>query len=1181
MTYTLDDRFVGQDTTVFMSGTQALARLALDQLRADRAAGFRTAALVTGYPGSPLGGVDAAARAAASLAPELPIRCKPALNEEFAATALMGSQLAATRPDRRHDGVVGLWYGKAPGIDRAADALRHGVYAGTARLGGVVVLAGDDPVAKSSTLPSSSVGVLSDLHIPLLYPGDPAEALHLGRHAIALSRFCGLWTALKIVSDVADGTMAMDVDSAAFESVVPDATMRYDLDPDGLLLTPHTLDIERNIYEVRYELAKAYASANQLNAVTVRSADDWIGIASSGITYHEVRAALGRLGLPDDRAIARAGIRLINLRMPIPFDRQSIVDFAAGLTEVMVIEEKHPHLELLIKESLYDRVDRPLVVGKHDDLGVALVPGFGGLDADLLVPLLRRRLEGRLGDRLAPVVQHRPRIPVVAAQRTPYYCSGCPHNRSTEVPSGSLLGVGIGCHTMTMMMEPERVGEVVAITPMGNEGVQWIGMSDFVETRHLFQNLGDGTYFHSGQLAITAAIASGVNITYKLLYNGAVAMTGGQHPEGQLSVADLTRVLLAQGVRSIIVTTDDISAYKRAALPSGVRVWHRDRIVEAQRELAALEGVTVMIHDQGCAAELRRSRKRGLVEAPTKRTAINHRICEGCGDCGRVSNCLSVQPVETAFGRKTAIDQSTCNLDFSCVDGDCPSFMVIETAPSRLDRWSRRARRRQHRRPDRAASSSLPVELARLLDRDLPNPPVASPLGELAVRIAGIGGTGVVTVAQVVGTAATLAGYEVRGLDQVGLSQKAGPVVSDLRLVGDARALHTNRVGDREADLLLALDPLVATLPKTLATVSRDRTVVVGTTSLAPTGEMVRHPERQAVDVGELQQAIESQARAAYWADLDRLAAVAFGSTMSANVIALGMAVQTGALPLDGELVERAIGLNGAAVTSNLRAFRLGRAAIAFADQLADVLAIAPPLAPATALGRGLEQQLDDLTLGSIRERVAYLAAELVEYQSERYARGFVAAVGRVAAAERAVDVDSHALTAAYAENLFRLMAYKDEFEVARLLLDPDGREAARQLAGDSGRIRYQLHPPVLKSLGMERKISVGTWADPLFKLLASGKVLRGTALDPFGRAAVRRLERELPDLYRTAVDDVLEHLTVDNLPAATRLAGLPDAVRGYEDLKVERAAEFRAQLAAARAALVTGRAHDLPASAR
>ena len=1141
--YRLDRKYTDDGGRVFLTGLQALARLPLEQLRADRRAGRRTAAFVSGYQGSPLGGYGEAVRAAAARTPDLPLVFKPGLNEEYAATAVMGAQLASARPDARYDGVIGVWYGKAPGVDRATDALRHAVFAGAAPLGGVVAIVGDDPNAKSSTIPSSSAGVLSDMHMPVLYPGDPGEALDLGRHAIAMSRATGLWSALKIVSDVADATATVDLDPDRIQPVIPliDGEA-YRHVPDGRLLTPRTVDVEREILEVRYELARAYAVQNRLNYAVVDPERAWIGIVSSGITYREVREALARLGLDDDSDIAAGGIRLLKMGMPMPFSPDTMRRFARGLQQVFVIEEKRPNIESLLKDALYSLPDRPVVVGKQDEAGEPLVPGWGGLDADDIAPLLRARLESHLSYRLAP--EPRRPIPVSvwapgAGQRSPFFCSGCPHNRSTQAPDGALVGAGIGCHTMTLLMDEERFGELTGLTCMGSEGAQWIGMADFVDHSHLIQNLGDGTFFHSGQLAVQAAVAAGVNITYKLLYNGTVAMTGGQDPTGVLDIPGVAEVLLAQGVSRVLVTTEDPSRYAGSRLPGGVEVWDRDRLMEAQRVLAEVPGVTVLIHDQACAAESRRARKRGLVETPRQRVVINQRICEGCGDCSRISNCLSVQPTETPFGRKTTIDQTTCNLDFSCLEGDCPSFMTIELPDDPAD--------------GSAAGAPQPPSA--------PDPQLVVPADEVSVRITGVGGTGVVTVGQVIGTAAMLDGFHTRGLDQIGLSQKAGPVVSDVRL-SKAHPSYTNRLGQGQADLLLALDQLTAAGAQGMNTVS-ERTAVVGSTSPTPTGAMIIDPSAALPAPEELAERIASASGPVHhWADAQAVTADLFGSTVTANLFVVGMAVQAGALPIDPACVERAIDLNGVAVAANTAAFRWGRV------QVADPAAVAaartgihPPEPPAPA-AESFAGRLDRLGAdGALRDRLSLFAEELVLWGDKSAAEGWFDVLDRVAAAERAADPGSTRLLEAAAAGLFKLTAYKDEYEVARLMTDPEAMAEARRVAGRGGKVAWKLHPPVLRALGMNRKISVGVWAAPAVKLLARAKPLRGTRWDLFGRNEVRRTERALPAEYVEALNRALAALNPDNLETVVELATLPEMVRGYEDIKLDNVAAYRHRL--------------------
>ena len=1216
-TYRLEDRYLADEGTVFLTGIQALARLPLEQLRADRRAGLRTAALVSGYPGSPLGGYDGAVAAAARLAQDLDVICRPAMNEEFGASAVMGSQLATSQPDARYDGVLGIWYGKAPGVDRASDALRHAVYAGSSETGGAVALVGDDPAAKSSTVPSSSAGTLADLSIPLLYPGDPEEALFLGRHAIAISRLTGLWSALKIVADVADATATVTLAPDSVQPKLPRVGGRaYRHSPDGNLLTPRTLDVEREIVEVRYPLAREYALLNGLNTVVVNPPDAFLGIVSSGITYREVRESFARLGLRSDESIKACGIRLLKMNMPMPFDPETVRRFAKGLGEVLVIEEKSPNLESLVKDALYGMTDRPRIVGKEDELGQRLMPAYGALDADVLVPILRRRFQERLGDRIRPAPESEPATsPPLSISRTPFYCSGCPHNRSTQVPKDSLVGAGIGCHTMALLMDKDRVGDIGGLGCMGNEGVQWIGMSPFLERDHFIQNLGDGTFFHSGQLAIQASIAAGVNVTYKLLYNGTVAMTGGQDPEGQLSVPEVARMLLGQGAARILITTDDLEKYDAVSLPAGAEVWSRTRLIEAQETLAAVPGTTVLIHDQGCAAEARRARKRGRAVTPPHRVVINHRLCEGCGDCGEISNCLSVQPFETPFGRKTRIDQTTCNLDYSCLEGDCPSFMTVTRAgPSLWQRLTGSTPEAPGSLPSGAPVAAVPPNDSKESPARPPSTPFPAPPDELpapewivphadfAMRITGIGGTGVVTVAQVLGTAAMLDGYHVRGLDQIGLSQKAGPVVSDLRL-SRSQPTATNRLGEGQADLLLAFDQLVAASERGLRTTDPEKTAVVGSTTATPTGEMITHPERRLPSAADLVARIAKRTRplAQFWTDAAATTEDLFGSTTTANLFVVGMAVQAGCFPVTPEAIESAIELNGVSVAANQAAFRWGRAQIVWPErvELARKEAVrivhghtAPDqeqaqiaAKPRAALERRrvsawTADRCAALDLEpALRDMLHRYCDELIAWGSEKDAEAYLARLRRVLEAEEAIRPGERQLFRTVAAQSYRLIAYKDEYEVARLMTLEEGTAAAQEVAQPGDRIAWRLHPPILRALGLSKKIAIGPWATPLVRLLARGKGLRGTLFDPFRWAEVRQVERGLAAEYHAAIEACLPKIGEGHYAAVCALAALPDRVRGYEEIKLARVKAYRSALQAQRSAIESGEAGERPSS--
>ena len=1129
--YELADRFRLEDGTVFLSGVQAIARLAVDQLRHDRRLGLTTAAFASGYQGSPVGTFTEELRRASATLPDLPIVVQPAVNEELAATAVMGSQLAMTLDDARYDGVVGVWYGKGPGFDRSSDAIRHAVFSGTSMHGGVVAVVGDDPAAKSSTLPSSSDATMVDLHMPVLFPGDVQEALDLSRHAVALSRSCGLWAGLKLVTAVADGTGTVDVhpDRVQASSPVIDVDGQpFHPHPNGRLLTPYTIDMEREFQEVRWPLARRYGVENGLNRVVTRTTDDWIGIAACGHTFHEVREALRVLGLANDDDLRAAGVRLFQLLMPVPLDPAQAREFADGLDEVIVVEEKNPTLEGLLKGAFYDGTHHPRVVGRRDERGELLIHGHGTLDVDALIAPLHARLSTRLGDRLRPLDQlvgrQRTRIPL-AVNRAPFYCSGCPHNRSTRAEPGTLVGGGIGCHAMVAMMEPERVGDIVGLTCMGGEGAQWIGMAPFVGRRHLVQNLGDGTFFHSGSLAVRAAVAAGVDITYKLLYNGTVAMTGGQDPEGQMSVPDVASMLLLEGVTRVIVTSDDPHRHPADSFPPEVEVWDRSRFDEAQRVLADIPGVTVHLHDQACAAENRRGRARGSIPTPGFRVVINERVCEGCGDCGDKSNCLSVQPIETAFGRKTRIHQGSCNFDFSCLDGDCPSFATVT-----VDDRARSTRRR--------AAPDPPARLAE------PNPALVD-VDDFTVRFTGIGGTGVVTVSQVVGTAAMLAGFHVRGLDQTGLSQKAGPVVSDLRITrhGVAESNHANVAG---VDCLLAFDLLVGASDSNLSGARPERTVIIGSTDAVPTGQMVTHPDIAPPATALLVERVSQVSRTAENRFLDAagLADGLLGSTTTANIVVLGAAVQRGALPIAVDAIERAITLNGVAVDTNLAAFRWGRAWVTDADGVERAAGITRPVGP---------ESTDEL--------IQRLAGDLVDYQSAAYANRFRSVVAEARAADRAAGAGSMRFTEAVARNLHKLMAYKDEYEVARLLLDDVAYDGYTAVGGPDTTVTYHLHPPMLRSLGLRRKLKLRRSAVPALRALRSAKRVRGTVVDPFRRAKVRQVERAMIPEFIEAVSVLNRRLSATTYDDSVEIASLPDRVRGYEDLKLRRAAAYRAEL--------------------
>ena len=1136
--YSLASKYVGRSGSVFLTGVQALARIPIEQLRRDRGAGRSTAAFVSGYPGSPLGGFDLEMnRALIALGGELPIEHLPAVNEELGATAVMGSQLVAGRDDALYDGVVGIWYGKAPGLDRATDALRHGVFAGSSSGGGALCLVGDDPAAKSSTMPSSSDAALVDLHMPVLYPATTAECLELGLHGIEMSRATGLWSALKVVTAVADGSGTVELPVPGSNPVIPLAEVDgkpWSRVPSAQFLGPRMVEVEREFHEVRTGLALRYGQENGLNRIEVDPPYPWLGVVATGFTFGEVIESFRRLGLPTLESIAEAGIRLLNLRMPLPFDADIVKRFADGLDQLLVVEEKNPTLETLVRSALYGTSDPPEVVGKVIVGNGPTLPTYGRLDADSIIPVLRHHLEPRISERLAPPEpKARERIPL-AVERAPFFCSGCPHNWGTKVPDGAVVGMGTGCHGMTLLMDEERVGDSIGITAMGNEGTQWLGMAPFVQTDHVFQNFGDGTFMHSGQLSLQAAIGAGANITFKILYNHTVAMTGGQDASHMVDPPKLAQILLLQGVSKVAITTDDPSSYDRRSLPGGVKVHDRSKIVDIQKELALIEGVTVLIHDQGCAAELRRDRKRGRIEQPSRRVVINHRICEGCGDCGDVSSCLSVQPLDTPLGRKTQIDQASCNFDYSCMKGDCPAFMTVDAHPNFTGE-------------DKALPELAPVD-----------EPIRTKRESTVVRLAGIGGTGVVTVAQILATAATLDRLELAGLDQTGLSQKAGPVISDLTISTSGSTQRSNVVGRGQVDVLLAFDLLVGASDRSLSAITDDTKVFASTTT-TPTGAQVISPELVGSTPDELLARVSSGSDTAKAITVDgTLAAdVLAGSPASANMILLGAAYQAGELPLSIGALQQAIELNGVSIESNQAALEWGRRLVSDRESTAQLVDRLKPTSPAftsSPLSSTLSSRIASFELPpETSESISAFAGDLMDYQSEEYAGRYLNLIAIT------LGVASPQLTSAVARNFHKLMAYKDEYEVARLMQHPDGLATAKSV-GDKP--VWHLHPPMLKALGLDSKIELNSRFSPSIKALAKGKKLRGTKLDPFGRTAMRRMERELIDEYETMIQKlcVSERIAEDTerLAVAIDLAELPDMIRGYEELKVARVSEYR-----------------------
>lgn len=1137
--FSLDDRYLREEGTVYLTGIQALVRTLRDRAILDRRRGHRTSSFVSGYEGSPLAGYDLEINRQRKILDGHDIVHRPAVNEELAATSVLGSQLVAQVGRMRTDGVTGYWYGKSPGLDRASDAIRHANLVGTDPSGGAVALVGDDPAGKSSSLACASEVAMADLLIPTLYPADPQEVLDYGLHAPYLSRFTGLWSGLKIVTAVADGagTAVVHPDriDPNFGELGPSKYV-----PTAKLVGPNLMALERSQQHDRLPRALDYARLNHLNRIVVSNPGDRIGIVASGKTYLDVREALTVMGLDEDD-LHHYGIRLLKLAMIYPVDPQIVHTFADGLDEIIVVEEKRAFLETVIRDVLYGRTNAPRVVGKNDPSGRRLMNAFGELDADLVATALARRLGDEFDIEPVQRWRQRPkasRIALPLLTRTPYFCSGCPHSSSTKVAPDSLVGAGIGCHAMVLLMDDKQVGDVIGLTQMGGEGAQWIGMAPFLEENHFVQNVGDGTFMHSGSLALRAAVAAGVNITYKLLYNATVAMTGGQDPVGAMPLDRIVRLLLAEGVQRVVVTTEDRRRIRALDLPGGVQVRDRGDLVAVQQELAAVPGVTVLIHDQECAAEKRRKRKRGTVATPTSRVMINERICEGCGDCGEKSNCLSVHPVETEFGRKTTIHQSSCNVDYSCLKGDCPSFVTVTPGPV------------EQRTPAPAVAADVVVEPEWLTFGD-----------EFAMRILGVGGTGVVTVAQILATAAVIDGKFVRSLDQTGLAQKGGAVVSDLK-IGTRASERSAKIGEGRCGLYLACDSLVGTDPNNLKVADETTTVAVVSTTEIPTGQMVVDTTTHFPELSTIRTAIDGTTRRAIYLDPAGLSRELFDDEQYTNMLLVGAAYQTGSLPIPAAAIEEAITINGAAVEANVQAFRRGRQAIAEPDALAAAIKAnrratftpAPPSARAHQVAATVGAEVGS----ELARIVALRTADLIDYQSASYAGEYVHFIERTRAAEESAVPGSTVFTETVARNLYKLMAYKDEYEVARLALDPAFDAAVKEAFGSGAKRAIRLHPPLLRAIGLRNKLSLGSWVNPALRLLHVLRRVRGTKLDVFGHHHIRRMERALIVEYRDTVDLLLRDLTARTIGTAVEIAGLPDMVRGYEQVKATNVDAYR-----------------------
>jgi indolepyruvate ferredoxin oxidoreductase len=1145
----LDDKYDLTKQQVFVTGYQALVRLCLMQKERDRLAGLNTAGYVTGYRGSPLGGLDNQfIRARKFLTPN-DIIIQPGLNEDLAATALWGTQQAELRGEGKFDGVFGIWYGKGPGVDRTGDVFRHANFAGSSKHGGVLALMGDDHTAESSTTAHQSEYHFVDVMIPILNPAGVQEIIDYGLYGLAMSRFCGTWAALKCMHETVEATAVVDGALDRVKIVIPqDFAM-----PEGGLnirLQDTILGQEARLYDYKRDAMLAFIRANKLNKIiTSGGPNARIGIITTGKAYLDVRQALDELGIDEVRC-NQLGLRLFKIGCPWPIPRDELVAFANGLDLIIVVEEKRALLEVQVREELYGTANQPLCIGKKDERGDWLFPIKGALDPNEVAITIGDRLLARGHDdaiatkvsRLKQAQHALSELQEVAA-RTPYFCSGCPHNTSTRVPEGMRAYAGIGCHYMAQFMDRNTLG----YTHMGGEGANWVGEALFSKRGHVFQNLGDGTYNHSGYLALRAAVASGVNITYKILYNDAVAMTGGQAHEGSLTVPQIALQVSAEGVKRIAVVSDEPDKYPSGTdWPKGITFHHRDDLDEVQRDFATVPGTSVLIYDQTCAAEKRRRRKRGAFPDPDKRVIINELVCEGCGDCGVKSNCVSVQPLMTEWGRKRTIDQSSCNKDYSCVKGFCPSFVTVHGGKPK-----------KALPVDPTLNASISPLQGEVTKEELPAP-VLPTIGEpYGIIVTGIGGTGVVTIGGVLGMAAHLEGKGVGIIDMAGLAQKGGAVYSHIRISNKPEDIHAIRIAAGGADLVLGGDIVVAGNKKVLAAVKHGATrMIVNLAEFLP-GDFTRNADFS-LPMERMKRAIVSAAGRdqVSFIDATRLATALMGNSIAANMFMVGYAFQKGALPLSAQSIEQAIEMNGEAVAMNRAAFRWGRRAALDAEAVESLI----PSATADDDNRRLSQSLDEV----VARRVAFLTA----YQNADYARRYADVVAKLRAAEEKRAPGRTGLADAVARNLFKLMAYKDEYEVARLYTDGN---FVKQVAStfEPGNLRFEFHlaPPLLarvdKVTGEPRKMSFGPWMMKAFGLLRRFKGLRGTAFDPFGYTAERRTERKLIADYEAVLSEVSDNLTADNHPLAVGLAVIPEKIRGFGHVKARNLTAAKADEAA------------------
>jgi len=1142
--YQLSDNLAARSGAVFLTGTQALVRLLLAQKSQDERAGLNTAGFVSGYRGSPLGMVDQQLWKAKKFLEAAQVNFLPAINEDLAATACLGVQRVALDPKRTADGVFAMWYGKGPGVDRSGDALKHGNVYGTSRQGGVLVVCGDDHGCVSSSTPHQSDLALQAWHMPIVHPGNVAEYLEFGLYGWALSRFSSTWVGFKAISEVVESGMTVDLDAVPLDFELPvDHVPPVDLHIRAVDLP--SLELESRL-EHKLNAVRAFTKLNSIDKHIVASPSATLGIVTVGKAHYDFMEVLRRLDL-DPNALAAAGVRVYKVGLVFPLEATRMAEFAQGLTDMLVIEEKAPVVERQIKELLYHLPDaqRPHVIGKTDEHGAAVLSSLGELRPSRIMSTVAEwlaRLNPALDRRHLVVDFLTPCLLSNAAdgvRRQPYFCSGCPHNTSTKLPEGSRALAGIGCHFMASWMERGTSG----LIQMGAEGVDWAAASRFTTEKHVFQNLGDGTYYHSGYLAIRQAIAAKTNITYKILYNDAVAMTGGQPVDGQTSVPQIARQVEAEGVKRLVVVSDEIGKYKGhfGLFPAGTTFHDRSEMDQVQRELREVEGVTVLIYDQTCAAEKRRRRKKKEFPDPPKRIFINEQVCEGCGDCGQASNCLSVVPVETDHGRKRAIEQSSCNKDFSCVNGFCPSFVSVHGAQLKK----------------KVGSGYTAQDLTREIAA-ISAPTTWNWTGPFDLLVTGVGGTGVVTVGALVSMAAHLEGKQASVLDFMGFAQKGGSVLSFVRLAPTQDLLNQVRIDTQQADVLLACDMVVGASPDALGTVKPGRTVILANTHELPTASFVRNPDASLQGdslLAKMLHAVGGDAGLMSTIDAQAIAQELMGDTMPSNIVMLGACWQRGLIPLSEAALLRAMELNGVAVEGNKTAFALGRLAIAAPDAIKRLAGNKPPVV------QWLNFDKLDGEDGLIARRVAHLTA----YQNSAYAERYRALVERVRTAESRLGEagKSERLTKAVARYYAKLLAIKDEWEVARLYTDGTFEKSLRAQFDQWDSLSFHMAPPLLSKPGADgraKKVELGSWTFKALKLMARFKGLRGSALDVFGMTEERRLERQLIADYEGLVAELLAGLSAEKLDLAIKLARLPESIRGYGHVKLANVVTVRAQ---------------------